>query len=299
MCCCNLTSRGSASNCISGRASVPFSQALGGCTVAQPPAPSANATIIIAIRRTPSPLTRRRQQRSYRCFARGFAFVAKSRFDLDHASAAVDEKGARHAGHGVGKRRRTLGIVDNREAGGICLQEALGVGAQLVDIDRHDGKAALTVALLQLIHPREGAPARSTPRCPKVDVDDLSAKLLEHDRPAVCARQRTTRRGITDIDRRDGRREEQERKQRRSACQRSLRGVYWHTVPGARNTWRMIAFVCDTPSTPYANCALFPSLKVIVAVPTWRNVAPPGLPIGGNGTALNGGPAVVRNNPPV
>ena len=78
-----------------------------------------------------------------------------------------------------------------------------------------------------------------------------------------------------------------------------LRAHYWQVVPGVRKTWWVMAFVCDTPSTEYAKVALFPSLKVIVAVPTWRNRAPPGLPIGGNEDELNGGPLVGRNRAPV
>ena len=40
---------------------------------------------------------------------------------------------------------------------------------------------------------------------------------------------------------------------------------YVHTVPGARNTWRVMALVCITPFTVEVNVALLPSLKVNMA----------------------------------
>src|SRR5438067_161092 len=57
--------------------------------------------------------------------------------------------------------------------------------------------------------------------------------------------------------------------------------VYWHTVPGGRNTCRVICLLCVTSFTVYANVALLPLAKVSVSAPT-------GVPItlaGRNGTA--------------
>src|SRR6185295_1395574 len=69
---------------------------------------------------------------------------------------------------------------------------------------------------------------------------------------------------------------------------RDKAACYWQVVPGGRNTSRVIAFVCVTPSTVYAKLAAFPSLKVKVAVPAGVAMTLCGL----NGTALNGGPVV-------
>ena len=63
---------------------------------------------------------------------------------------------------------------------------------------------------------------------------------------------------------------------------------YWHTVPGVRKTWRLMVFVCATPSTVYANVPALPWVNVNVALPTAVTVTA----LGANGTALNAGPVV-------
>src|ERR1700674_1025215 len=66
---------------------------------------------------------------------------------------------------------------------------------------------------------------------------------------------------------------------------------YWQRVPASGwNSSRVMFFVCASALTVYAKVPVLPSEKVNVAVPTGVPVAPPGLPIGGKGTALKGGP---------
>src|ERR1700687_2281078 len=66
---------------------------------------------------------------------------------------------------------------------------------------------------------------------------------------------------------------------------------YWQRVPASGwNSCRVMFFVCASALTVYAKVPVLPSEKVNVAVPTGVPVAPPGLPIGGKGTAWKGGP---------
>ena len=65
-------------------------------------------------------------------------------------------------------------------------------------------------------------------------------------------------------------------------------GGHWHSVPGVRNTCRVIVFDCETPLTTYANVAVSPLAKLSVSVPTGVATTWLGL----NGSALNAGPVV-------
>src|SRR5690349_13914266 len=62
-----------------------------------------------------------------------------------------------------------------------------------------------------------------------------------------------------------------------------------HVGDGTNNS-RVIGLVWVMPLTVYANHPLLESLKVSVPMPTAVPVAPPGLPMGGNGIASNAGP---------
>jgi hypothetical protein len=97
-------------------------------------------------------------------------------------------------------RKAPVGIVDDREAGWIGLQEAIGIRALLVDVDGDHREAAIAVSLLHVVHPWKRAPARAAPRCPEVDIHDLAAQTVERYRLAACSRQGKRRRSLSDTD---------------------------------------------------------------------------------------------------
>src|SRR5262249_55331425 len=88
-------------------------------------------------------------------------------------------------------------------------------------------------------------------------------------------------------------------KSARDRCSSRQSHAYWHTVPGVRNTRRVSRLACTTligglPSaSEYANVALSPSRNVSVRVPTGVLTTLSG----SNGTALNGGPVVLKSAP--
>src|SRR5438128_7316913 len=251
MCCFNLPSRGSASSCIWGCASAAFSHARGGCTVVHPPSASATTKLShSARRRMRIPLSSSSQQRSYRAFTRGSAFVEKSRFDRNHFSVAVDEIRARHARNVVGKWCLAFRVVDHGETRGVGLQESICIRPLLVRVDCHDRKAAVPVTVLHLVHPGKGAAARTTPRGPEIDVDNATAQSLEHHWLTACRRQRKPGGGVSHANRGCRRRPQCEQPGRAGETQVPRAPCpYWHTVPGGVNTCRVMAFVCDTPLT--------------------------------------------------
>src|SRR5437868_9111257 len=197
MCCVSFASSESASNCISGRARRSFSHGLGGCNVAQPVSVSVSASKIssgcLLIR------SATRKKRANLILDRAFSVIAEAYFDVDNGPARIDQIGAWHAFNRVRLRRSTLVIVDHGEARGIGLKKLLRVGTAPIDVDCDNGKAAVTVALLHLIHPRERSSTRRAPRSPKIDVYDPAAKIRERHRLAVSGHKRKRRRRLADL----------------------------------------------------------------------------------------------------
>src|SRR6266853_4809682 len=201
MCCVSFASSESASNCISGRARRSFSHGLGGCNVAQPVSVSVSASKIssgcLLIRSFPQSATRKK--RANLILDHAFSVIAEAYFDVDNGPVRIDQIGARHALNRVRLRRSTLVIVDHGEAGGIDLKKLLRVGTAPIDVDGDNGKAAVTVTLLHLIHPRERSSTRRAPRSPKIDVYDSAPKIRERHRLAVSGHKRKRRRRLADL----------------------------------------------------------------------------------------------------
>src|SRR5450631_2237878 len=308
MCCVSFASAGSASNRISGRARRSFSQGLGACIVAHPASASVRARDVAAASRlmTHMGLSATREKRANLILERVPTIIAEPLLDIDNGPSHVDQIGTRHAFDRVRLRRRSDIVIDHGEARGVGLEELLCVSTAAIDVDGDDGQAAVSVTLLHFIHPRERSPAWTAPRRPEVDIDDLAAQIGQRDRLAVGGRERKRRRGLADRrgarPSRDVRQGQQSRHgggsplcaSERTCWHRHVRqNFYWHTVPGARNTWRVMCFVCAMPLTLYEKVAVVPSEKARLALPTTLAMTFDGL----NGTALKAGPVVRINEP--
>src|SRR5438105_8118827 len=147
----------------------------------------------------PSERSATRKKRANLILDRAFSVIAEAYFDVDNGPARIDQIGAWHAFNRVRLRRSTLVIVDHGEARGIGLKKLLRVGTAPIDVDCDNGKAAVTVALLHLIHPRERSSTRRAPRSPKIDVYDPAAKIRERHRLAVSGHKRKRRRRLADL----------------------------------------------------------------------------------------------------
>ena len=124
-----------------------------------------------------------------RCSSSALCSSRKPRSTYMTLPLAVDEVGARHALHGVGRGRRAGFVEGDREIRRVLREELVGVGALLVDVDADDHESLAAVLLLHLVHPGKRSPAWAAPRSPEVDVYDLAAKLVQRDRVALGGRQ--------------------------------------------------------------------------------------------------------------
>ena len=100
-----------------------------------------------------------------------------SRMHMADDAALVDDVRRGHSRWGVPFRHAlTARIVDNSKAHGCAAHKARHVGLIAIDVHTHDDKV-ITEFGLETIEERNFLPARSAPRCPKVDEDHLSAEI--------------------------------------------------------------------------------------------------------------------------
>src|SRR5512132_3464747 len=163
MCCSTFSASGSGSICIDGFVRSHFYYGCGGTTVAHP------ATNHICSRyrsermsnlpNDEAKLWMRGEQLADAFLETRFVVVEEADLDRGDLALRIDQIRARHAFHRVRARCRARLIEDDRERRRRLLEESLGVGALLVDVDGDDRETATTVFLLHFVHPRKGAPA--------------------------------------------------------------------------------------------------------------------------------------------
>jgi hypothetical protein len=78
-------------------------------------------------------------------------------------TVSVDEHAGRHTSNLKSLSEGTLRIEVHNEVGMVSLQESLGIGPVVIEIDSNDTQPLPLVGLFHHLHPRKGLPAGRAP----------------------------------------------------------------------------------------------------------------------------------------